>query len=130
MTSASRVGVIADAEKLDTAAEFANEQGELARVRRLELQSAASDLAQKKQQVDTALTTIPAAATQAATLATAQAKGTLDAATLAANQAASAASVVLATLPKFRSTTTANPTAPSQAELDANPNGLGGTRLT
>lgn len=48
----------------------------------------------------------------------------------AANQAAQIAQLAAVTLPKFRSTTTTNPAVPTQADLDANPDGIGGLRLT
>ncbi|UQN10355.1 hypothetical protein [Deinococcus sp. QL22] len=44
--------------------------------------------------------------------------------------AITAAQLAATTLPKFRSTSTVNPVAPTQAELDANPNGIGGLKLT
>ncbi|MVN88645.1 hypothetical protein GO986_18065 [Deinococcus sp. HMF7620] len=55
MTSASRVGVIVDAEKLDMAAQIAHQEAELARLRRLELDAAASGLEARKQAVDAGL---------------------------------------------------------------------------
>ena len=90
----------------------------------------ALELAQAGQGLEQLKATVPATAKSAAELATAQAKATLDAATLAANQAAVTAQTATATLPKFRSTDQNNPPAPTQGELDANPNGIGGSRLT
>ncbi|GAA5503026.1 hypothetical protein Dxin01_02775 [Deinococcus xinjiangensis] len=72
---------------------------------------------------------VPAAAKSAADLATAQAKNTLDTASGNANSAAAAALASLATLPKFRSADQTNPPNPTQAELDANPNGIWGVKL-
>lgn len=123
MSSRPRVLTEQDAGSMDTLIRRGEQAATVAEQKAQQLQNAAADLEQVKG-------TIPAAAQSAATLATAQAKATLDAATLNATTAASQATLALATLPKFRSVDVNNPTAPTQAELDANPGGLGGTRLT
>jgi len=123
MSSRPRVLTEQDAGSMDTLIRRGEQAATAAEQTTQQLQGAAADLEQVKG-------TIPAAAQSAAALATAQAKATLDAATLNATTAASQATLALATLPKFRSVDVNNPTAPTQAELDANPGGLGGTRLT
>lgn len=123
MSNRPRVLTEQDAGTMDTLIRRGEQAATVAEQKTQQLQDAAADLEQVKG-------TIPAAAQSAAALATAQAKATLDAAALNATTAATQATLALATLPKFRSPDTSNPPAPTQAELDANPNGLGGTRLT
>lgn len=123
MSSRPRVLTEQDAGSMDTLIRRGEQAATVAEQKAQQLQNAAADLEQVKG-------TIPAAAQSAAALATAQAKSTLDAAANSAAAAAAQATLALATLPKFRSVDTSNPPAPTQAELDANPGGLGGTRLT
>lgn len=118
-----RVLLESDAGAMDQLIRRGEQAATVAEQKALELSQAGQSLEQLK-------ATVPATAKSAAELATAQAKVTLDAATLAANQAAVTAQTATATLPKFRSTDQNNPPAPTQGELDANPNGIGGSRLT
>lgn len=118
-----RVLLESDAGAMDQLIRRGEQAATVAEQKALELSQAGQSLEQLK-------ATVPATAKSAAELATAQAKATLDAATLAANQAAVTAQTATATLPKFRSTDQNNPPAPTQGELDANPNGIGGSRLT
>ena len=124
MTQSSRPRVLTeqDAGTMDTLIKRGESAASAAEQKTAELQGAANDLTQLK-------ASVPAAAKSAADLATAQAKSTLDTASGNANSAAAAALASLATLPKFRSADQTNPPNPTQAELDANPNGIWGVKL-